>query len=650
MNPIHPPHSPHSPHSPFSPSFPIRSIDDIHRLEQTPIEKALTVRSTYEIFCNSAHAFGNKTALTFLRSGDPADEPIRWSYAELLAGIRQTANLLHTLGVGPEDAVAVLLPGCLEYHLALWGGEAAGIVQPLNPLLSDEKLVSLMTAARAKVLIAYGSDDESGMWSKAMRLRGQVPTLTTVLRVAPHDEAAGSVGALPEGVADFNALRAREPDDRLVSGRDIAPSDIAAYFHTGGTTGAPKLARHSHGAQVFTAWASVKLQGLGPQDVTINGYPLFHVAGVLPASLSSLSAGVEVIIPTTALLRNKQVVANYWRLVEKYRPTSLSAVPTVLAALANVPLDGADISSISYCRTGAAVLAPELAARFERLFGLHVHESLGMTEMAGISTITPPGVVGPAGCVGFRLPYSQLRIVALDEHGNASGRDLPPGEHGMVLFKSPNLFSGFLDAQDTAKAFTADGWLATGDLGWIDGEQRLNLTGRSKDLIIRSGHNIDPKVIEDALGAHPAVQLCAAVGAPDAYAGELPVVFATLVPGASASEAELLAFTAARVDEAPAKPKSVVVIEHMPMTNVGKIYKPELRSLAARNVAEALVDEACATLGLPAAARPQVQADGESSLKVIVDAAAAGAQALQLQEQLQQVLGRLPVKAQVILQ
>ncbi|HEY2978085.1 MAG TPA: acyl-CoA synthetase, partial [Burkholderiaceae bacterium] len=611
MNPIHPP---------FAPSFPIRSIDDVRRLEQTPIATALPVRSTYEIFCNSAHAFGSKTALTFLRSGDPADEPIRWSYAELLAGIHQTANLLHSLGVGPEDAVAVLLPGCLEYHLALWGGEAAGIVQPLNPLLSDEKLVALMTAAGAKVLIAWGSDDEGGMWSKAMRLRGQVPTLRAVLRVAPPGEAAGSVASLPDGVADFNTLRAGEPADRLVSGRDIAPTDIAAYFHTGGTTGAPKLARHSHGAQVFTAWASVKLQGLRDTDVTINGYPLFHVAGVLPASLASLSAGVEVIIPTTALLRNKQVLANYWKLVEKYRPTSLSAVPTVLAALANVPLDGADISSISYCRTGAAVLAPELAARFERLFGLHVHESLGMTEMAGISTITPPGVVGPAGCVGFPLPYVRLRIVALDEHGNASDRDLPPGEQGMVLFKSPNLFSGFIDPADNAKAFTADGWLATGDLGWLDDQGRLNLSGRSKDLIIRSGHNIDPKVIEDALGAHPAVQLCAAVGAPDAYAGELPVVFATLVPGASASEAELLAFTAARVDEAPAKPKSVVIIEHMPMTNVGKIYKPELRSLAARKVADALVDEACAALGLAAAARPQVQADGENALKVVIDA------------------------------
>ncbi len=634
--------------APFGAPAPVRGLADIRRIEATPLHEALTVRSTYEIFRNAGAAFGDKTALTFLRTGEPEDEPIRWSYAELLAGIHQTANLLHSLGVGPRDAVAVLLPGCLEYHLALWGGAAAGIVQPLNPLLTDEKLVSLMNAAQAKVLIAYGSDSESGMWSKAMRLREEVPSLTTVLRVAPHDEAPGSEGTLPPGVLDFRTARAGQAADRLVSGRDIASSDIAAYFHTGGTTGAPKLARHSHGAQVFTAWASVQMTGQGPTDIAINGYPLFHVAGVLPASLAALSAGVEVIIPTTALMRNKTVLANYWRLVEKYRPTTLSAVPTVLAALANVPLDGADISSIRYCRTGAAVLSPELSARFERLFGLHVHESLGMTEMAGISTITPPGVVGPAGCVGFRLPHTRMRIVALDEHGNASDRELPPGEQGMVLFKSPNLFSGFLEAADNARAFTADGWLATGDLGWIDVEGRLNLTGRSKDLIIRSGHNIDPKVIEDALGAHPAVQLCAAVGAPDAYAGELPVIFATLVPGASATEAELLDFTAARVDEAPAKPKSVIVIEHMPMTNVGKIYKPELRAMAARKVAEAMVEEACAALGVAGPARPRVQADGDSALKVVVDEAAAGALAQPLRARLRQALGRLPFKTAVL--
>ena len=637
--------------APFSASFPIRSLDDVRKLEATPLAEALTVRSTYEIFRNSGAAFGDKPALTFLRSGDPAEAPIRWSYAQLLAGIHQTANLLHRLGVGPDDAVAVLLPGCLDYHLALWGGEAAGIVQPLNPLLTDEKLVALMTAGRAKVLIAYGSDSESGMWSKAMRLRGQVPTLTTVLRVAPHDEAPGAAGALPEagsgsagalpGVAEFDVLRSAQPSDRLVSGRDIAPTDIAAYFHTGGTTGAPKLARHSHGAQVFTAWASVQVAGMNEQGISINGYPLFHVAGVLPASLASLSAGMEVIIPTTSLLRNKEVLANYWKLVEKYRPTSLSAVPTVLAALANVPLDGADISSIGYCRTGAAVLSPELAARFERLFGLHVHESLGMTEMAGISTITPPGVNGPAGCVGFRLPYAQVRIVAMDAAGQPSTRELPAGEAGMVLFKSPNLFSGYLNPLDNETAFTADGWLVTGDLGWLDSEDRLNLSGRAKDLIIRSGHNIDPKVIEDAISAHPAVQLCAAVGAPDAYAGELPVAYVSLVPGASVSEAELLAFAAKGVDEAPARPKAISILEKIPLTNVGKVYKPELRLLAAQTVVRSLVRELATGMSL---AEPQVTASEAEGVVVQLDEAALGARASDLRESLHAALDPLPIK------
>ncbi len=565
---------------PFEPLFPILSAADVERLETIPLDQALAVQSTYEIFCNSAHAFGDKTALTFLTSADPDQEPIRWSYKELLAGIHQTANLLHRLGITPNDAVAVLLPGCLEYHLALWGGEAAGIVQPLNPLLSDEKLVSLMNAGRAKVLIAWGADEDSGFWSKAMRIRALVPSLIAVLRVAPDNEI--NVPELPEGVFDFTAERKRERSDCLVSGRNIAPTDIAAYFHTGGTTGAPKLARHSHGAQVFTAWGCVQMQGVRSTDVTINGYPLFHVAGVLPGSLTSLSAGVEVVIPTTSLFRNRDVIKNYWLLVERYRATVLSAVPTVLAALANVPVNGADISTIHYCRTGAAPLSPDLSLRFEKLFGLHIHEALGMTEMAGISTITPPGVVSPAGCVGLRLPYIQLRIVALDEKGGASDRDVPAGEQGMVLFKSPNLFSGFVDPQDNANAFTHDGWLATGDLGWLDSQSLLHLSGRSKDLIIRSGHNIDPKVIEDAISAHPAVQLCAAVGAPDAYAGELPVVFVTLVPGATVSEAELLAFAAEHVDEAPAKPKAVTILDTMPMTNIGKIYKPELRQIAAQ--------------------------------------------------------------------
>jgi fatty-acyl-CoA synthase len=564
---------------PFTPQFPIRSAADVRRLEETPLASAFTQRSTYEIFCESARAFGDKTALTFLRSANPQEAPIQWTYSELLRGIHQTANLLHRLGVEPTDAVAVLLPGCLDYHLALWGGEAAGIVQPLNPMLNDDKLVSLMNAGKATVLFAWGRDDDAQLWSKAMRIRALVPTLRTVLRVAPHDEL--DAPTLPEGVLDFSAQRRLEVDDHLVSGRTISPDDIAAYFHTGGTTGAPKLARHRHGAQVFTAWACVQLQGTLPTDVVINGYPLFHVAGVLPGALTSFAAGSEVLIPTTSLFRNKEVLRNYWCLVERFGATVIAAVPTVLEALSNIPVGTADISTLRVCRTGAAPLSPALAARFTSLFGLHIHESFGMTEMAGISTITPPGVTAPVGCVGLRLPYTQLRVVALDAHAQPTNQDQPVGIQGMVLFKSPNLFSGFLNPDDNAHALTAEGWLVTGDLGWLDDKERLNLSGRSKDLIIRSGHNIDPKVIEDAMAAHPAVQHCAAVGVPDAYAGELPVVFVTLVAGAAASEAELLDFVRQRVDEPPARPKSVTILQTMPMTSVGKIFKPDLRQLAA---------------------------------------------------------------------
>ena len=144
----------------------------------------------------------------------------------------------------------------------------------------------------------------------------------------------------------------------------------------------------------------------------------------------------------------------------------------------------------------------------------------------------------------------------------------------MVLFKAPNVIPGFVDPADTAQAFTEDGWLISGDIGRLDEQGRLHLQGRAKDLIIRGGHNIDPKTIEDALASHPAVRLCAAVGAPDAYAGELPVAFVTLAEEARITEAELLAHAAATVDEGPARPRRVIVLEQMPMTNVGKIYNP----------------------------------------------------------------------------
>lgn len=595
-------------------STPVQSLADLQRIEATPLAQAAPWASTYALIRASCEAHPDRPALTFLTTGQPGGPATCWTYRTLLQGIHQTANALHSLHIGPQDVVAILLPGGLAYHLALWGGEAAGIVQPLNPLLSEEKLLSLLQASQAKVLIAHGVDDDSQMRDKALRLQAQLPQLHTVLFVHPDGHALAS--GLPPGTHDFHALRQQQASDRLQSERVIQASDIAAYFHTGGTTGAPKLARHSHGAQVFTAWANATMQGFQASDVTINGYPLFHVAGVLPGALCSLAVGMHIVIPTAALFRHRDVVQNYWRLAEHHGCTLMSGVPTVLAALAGVPLNGANISRLRAVRTGAAPLPPELAQRFEQSFGLQINESLGMTETAGLSTVAPPGLSAPAGCVGWPLPHARVRVVALNSDDQATGQDLPAGEKGMVLYQGPNLFSGYLDAAETARSFTPEGWLITGDVGFIDEQGRLHLSGRAKDLIIRSGHNIDPKVIEDALGAHPAVELCAAVGAPDAYAGELPVAFATLKPGSVVSEDELLAFTAQGVDEAPARPKSITVLQRMPVTNVGKIYKPELRTLATGAVVQGLVDRVLTPLQTPATQWPQVKATGDAPVEV----------------------------------
>ncbi len=618
-------------------SSPVQSLADIHRIEATPLSQAMPWPSTYDLIRASAEAHAEQPALTFLQTGEPGGPATTWSYQSLLQGIHQTANLLHSLHLGPQDVVAILLPGGLAYHLALWGGEAAGIVQPLNPLLNEDKLLSLLSASQAKVLIAHGVDDDSHLREKALRLRAQLPDLQAVLLV--HPEGAPLAPDLPPGTQDFHALRRQQVSDHLLSERIFQPSDIAAYFHTGGTTGAPKLARHSHGAQVFTAWANASMQGFRANDVTINGYPLFHVAGVLPGALCSLAIGMHVIIPTDALFRNREVVKNYWRLAEHHHCTLMSGVPTVLAALAGVPLNGADVSRMRAVRTGAAPLPPELAQRFEQTFGLQINESLGMTETAGLSTVAPPGLSAPAGCVGWPLPHARVRIAALNSDDQATSVDLPAGEKGMVLYQGPNLFSGYLDAAETARSFTPDGWLITGDVGFIDEQGRLNLSGRAKDLIIRGGHNIDPKVIEDALGSHPAVELCAAVGAPDAYAGELPVAFATLKAGAQVSEAELLAFTAERVDEAPAKPKSITILERMPVTNVGKIYKPELRTLATAAVAQVLIHQVLTSLQTPSASWPQVHAAGDAQVAVDARAMPAAAWAA-----IKPLLDALPVK------
>ena len=300
------------------------------------------------------------------------------------------------------------------------------------------------------------------------------------------------------------------------------------------------------------------------------GLPLFHVNGVMVTGLAPFHRGAQVLLAGPQGYRNPTPIQDFWKLVERYRVTSFSGVPTIYAALLQVPSDGRDLSSLRFALCGAAPMPVELIRQFEARTGLKVIEGYGLTEGTCGTSCNPRGERRP-GSIGLRLPYCQVKVAVLDGEGNYL-RDAAPNEVGNLCLKGPTVFKGYLQQDRNRDIWVGDGWFNTGDLGRIDEDGYIWLTGRSKDLIIRGGHNIDPQMIEEALHRHPAVALAAAVGKPDAKAGELPVVYIQLKPGASASEEELLEHASRHVPERAAVPKDVWLIESMPVTAVGKTF------------------------------------------------------------------------------
>ena len=270
---------------------------------------------------------------------------------------------------------------------------------------------------------------------------------------------------------------------------------------------------------------------LGPGTVMINPLPQFHVGGSIVGGLSPIANGWTVLLPTPLGARNPNVVRDWWSIIERNKVTVGGAVPTSLAAIMNVPRDGHDLSSLKVFVSGGSTVPVELIRRIEGELGVPVVEGYGMTEVHCYSTMNPMHGERRPGSVGLRLPYTEVRIADVAGDGTIRG-DCALGTIGHVLMRGPQVTPGYLDPRHDRGAMLADGWLDFGDLGRLDKDGYLWLTGRSKDLIIRGGHNIDPIVIEEALVRHPAVETAAAVGLPDTYAGEVPIAFVQLKPGA----------------------------------------------------------------------------------------------------------------------
>ncbi len=576
------------------------TLEDIRAIEAVPLAERWPAETVYAMLRRTAEAHPERPALSFqLRSGPRARaETLDW--AQLAGMVTRAANLFRRLGVGEDATVAYVLPNCNEAVMALLGGLTAGVVAPVNPLLDTRQIAAILRENGARVLVTLAPFPRTDIAQKAHAAAEEAGCVETVLEVdlahylgwplswaipfmRPACRRAGGVT-----VRGFRAALAGEDGGEL----GFAEGDgarVAAHFHTGGTTGTPKVARHRQRGMVYNGLIP-KLAMATERDVLICPLPLFHVFGAYPILMCCLATGAHMVMPTPAGYRGDGVMDNFWALVERWGVSFMVMVPTAAAALMQRRVN-ADVSTLKYALCGSAAMPRELFRRFEAATGVRILEGYGLTEATCLLSFNPVRGERRIGSVGLPIPYTEVQILECDEDG-AVRREVPADEIGEICVRGPGVFPGYLEDAFNEGLFTPEGWLRTGDLGRIDAEGYLWITGRSKELIIRGGHNIDPALIEEALLGHPAVALAGAVGQPDAYAGELPAAYVELAEGARVSDEELLAFAGREIPEDAAVPKHVEILDELPTTAVGKVHKPELKKRAIARVFTAALAEA----------------------------------------------------------
>lgn len=577
------------------------NLADLKAIEaEMPWEDRDMPRSIYGFLRRARDAHAARPAISFQLLSGPQDKALTLTWDALLAQSTQAANLFRSLGVTEGDVVAYVLPNCLETAVVLLGGAIAGIVNPINPLLEAEQISAILRETKAKVVVTLKAFPKTDVAQKVAEAVRHAPAVQVVLEVDlvpylappkswivplirpknPHSHAAV--------VKDFRRELAAQRGDAL-DFTDAQTDRVAAYFHTGGTTGMPKVAQHKVSGMVYNGWLGARLL-FRETDVVMCPLPLFHVFAAYPILMSMIASGAHVVFPTPAGYRGQGVMDNLWKLVERWKCTYLITVPTALAVLMQRPIN-ADISTLKNAFSGSAAMPVEVYSRFLKATGIETVEGYGLTECTCLVAVNPPGGTKKIGSVGLPFPYTHVRIL---QKGPDGFRECAVDEQGEICVASPGVYEGstYTELDKNRDLFAEGRFLRTGDLGRLDADGYLFITGRAKDLIIRGGHNIDPATIEEALLKHEAVAMAGAIGQPDAHAGELPCAYVELVAGSAVSAEELLAFAQEHISERAAVPKHVELLPELPKTAVGKVFKPDLRRRAIARVYDGALAEA----------------------------------------------------------
>ena len=558
--------------------------------------------TNYELLTRTRDRFGDRNAVSFQILSGPRDKAETLTWNALHAKTTQAANLFRRLGVGETDVVAFLLPNATETVITLLGATVAGIANPVNPLLEAEQIGAILRETGAKVLVTLKAFPKTDVAQKAAEAVALAPNVETVLEVdlnryltPPKSWIVPLIRPKVDArhkarVLDFNREMAGE--GTTLNFEDATGDRVAAYFHTGGTTGMPKVAQHKYSGMIYNGWIGNTLL-FTERSVVMCPLPLFHVFACQVMLMSMVSSGGHLVLPTPQGYRGEGVFDNFWKLIERWQATFIVGVPTAISALMQRPVN-ADISSVEQAFSGSAPLPSELFKRFEKATGVEILEGYGLTEATCLVAVNPIGGTKKIGSVGLPFPYTAVRIV---EEAEGGLRVCDPDEVGEICVSNPGVVVGATYTEvaknkDLYHEIDGVSYLRTGDLGRIDPDGYVWITGRAKDLIIRGGHNIDPAMIEEALAGHEAVAMAGAIGQPDAHAGEVPAVYVELVQGAPVSEMDLMDFAASRIPERAALPKHLEILEELPKTAVGKVFKPDLRRMAITRVFNAALEKA----------------------------------------------------------
>jgi fatty-acyl-CoA synthase len=474
---------------------------------------------------------------------------LRLTYRDLNTRANRLASWLRAeAGVRKGDRVGILARDGIEYLDAFFACNKLGaILACYNWRLHVRELIDIMHRTQPKVVL------HSGEFSAlVVQIRPAVSSVTQCITI----ETEGAIDSIP-----LDDILRVGPE--VFRNAEMGPEDIACLIFTGGTTGLPKAAMISHR---MIAWNTLNtiIHDLRHGDVTVNVFPMFHTGGLLVYTIPLLILGGTVVL--TRRFDPEQVLD----LLQTYSATVFAGVPTIyqmLTTAANWPT--ADLSGLRFCTSGGAPLPVPLIEKFRAEKNTQFKQGFGMTECGpGIFALAPEDALRKAGSIGRPNFFVGAQIV----DGDMS--PLPPNQIGELVLKGPSLASGYFGSGEPIT--DQQGWFHTGDLAMRDEENYFFIVDRKKDMFISGGENVYPAEIEQALYRHPDVQMCAVIGVPDTQWGEVGKAFVVLKTGALATSEAIIAHLRDHLARFKV-PKTIAIVESLPMSAAGKILKRELR-------------------------------------------------------------------------